>query len=391
MRIGLDYRPALINREGIGRVTRELVRALCALEGEHELRLFGWSLAATKFERAELGLDARRASMTRLRFPSRWIPRLCALTGKGADDLAGGADVWHHTQPSSLPVRAAVETATVFDCIYLRDDGFLSKDAAASMERSVRDLIERSKLVFVPSAFVADDVARSFGVAREKLVVTHLGCDHVLRHVSQEDLARVRDPRNRAARADASSGPSGSANEPFLLTVARVDPRKNHARILAAFERLVRAGLPHRWIVAGPPGHRAEDFEALLARSPARERVEWRRDVGERELAELYARCALFVFPSLDEGFGLPPLEAMALGAPVVASTSGSLPEVLGDAALLVDPRDEDALFHAMERVLAEPELARDLTRRGLAQSARFTWRACAEASLAAWERAVGA
>ncbi|MBI5362238.1 MAG: glycosyltransferase family 4 protein [Planctomycetes bacterium] len=366
MRIGLDYRPALINREGIGRVTRELVRALCALEGGHELRLFGWSLAAAKFERAELGLDARRASMTRLRFPSRWIPRLCALTGKGADDLAGGTDLWHHTQPSTLPVRAAVETATVFDCIYLRDDGFLSKDAAASMERSVRGLIERSKLVLVPSAFVADDVARSFGVAREKLVVTHLGCDHVLRHAPKPAPER----------------------EPFLLTVARVDPRKNHARILAAFERLVRAGFSHRWVVAGPPGHRAHEFEAALDRSSARDQVEWRRDVGERELAELYARCALFVFPSLDEGFGLPPLEAMALGAPVVASTSGSLPEVLGDAALSVDARDEDALHAAMRRVLTEPELAHDLARRGLEQSAHFTWRACAQSTLAAWESA---
>lgn len=375
MRIGLDYRPALINREGIGRVTRELVRALCALDsapraaerGEIDLRLFGWSLAGAKFERAELGLDARRARLARLRFPSRWIPRLCALTGKGADDFAGGADLWHHTQPSALPVRAAVETATVFDCIYLRDDGFLSKDAAASMERSVRDLIGRSKLVLVPSAFVADDVARSFGVARDKLVVTHLGCDHVLRAAPEQAPAR----------------------EPFLLTVSRVDPRKNHARILSAFERLVRAGLPHRWMVAGPPGHRADEFEAALARSPAKERVEWRRDVGERELAELYTRCSAFVFPSLDEGFGLPPLEAMALGAPVVASTSGSLPEVLGDAALLVDARDADALHSALHRVLTEPELALDLARRGRERSARFTWRACALSTLAAWERAL--
>lgn len=367
MRIGLDYRPALINREGIGRVTRELVRALSELDGDHELRLFGWSLAASRFDRVELGLDARRARLARLRFPSRWIPRLCALTGRGADDFTGGPELWHHTQPSALPVRAAVETATVFDCIYLRDDGFLSRDAAAAMERSVRGLIARSKLVFVPSAFVADDVARSFGVARAKLVVTHLGCDHVLRH------APVPEPER----------------EPFLLTVSRVDPRKNHARILAAFERLVRDGFPHRWIVAGPPGHRAHEFEALLARSPARDRVEWRRDVGERELAELYARCEVFVFPSLDEGFGLPPLEAMALGAPVVASTSGSLPEVLGDSALLVDARDKDALHDALRRVLTEREFARDLSHRGRTWSTRFTWRACAEASITAWSRAL--
>lgn len=365
MRVGLDYRPALINREGIGRYARELVRALCAIAEPDELALFGWTLASARVERDELGLDPSRARLSRVRFPSRWLPQLCKLRGGGADELVGGVEVWHHTQPTSLPVSRARELSTIFDCIYLRDEGFLSRPAAERMTQANRALIARSERVLVPSAFVADDVARAFGVERAKLVVTHLGCDHVLRALGKE--------------------PPPPPREPFLLTVSRVDPRKNHVLVLRALERLAREGSRPKWTVAGPAGFDSQRFTDELARSSVREQVEWRALVDERELARLYATCSAFVFPSFDEGFGLPPLEAMACGAPVIASSAGSLAEVLGDAALLHDPRDEDALVAALRRVLREPELARDLSQRGRAHGARFTWSACARATRAVY------
>jgi glycosyltransferase involved in cell wall biosynthesis len=296
-----------------------------------------------------------------VRFPSRWLPQLCALRRGGVDELVGPVDVWHHTQPSSVPVSRAREVATVFDCIYLRDEGFLSVDAAARMAESNRALVERSARVLVPSAFVADDVVRAFGVPREKLVVTPLGCDHVLRALAGQTIAKPR--------------------EPFVLTVARVDPRKNHVLVLRALELLAREGLRVRWVVAGPAGFEAQKLDEELARSTVRDWVDRRATVGERELALLYATCSAFVFPSLDEGFGLPPLEAMACGAPVIASTAGSLTEVLGTAALLHDPRDEEALARALRRVLTDQELARELTQRSRIHAARFTWSFCARAT----------
>jgi len=367
VRIGLDYRPALLNREGIGRYARELVRALGAVAPADELLLFGWSLAAAQVAREELGLPAN-ARLRRLRFPSRWLAQLARVTGRHADDLVGGAELWHHTQPSAAPVRRAVEVVTVFDCIYLRDEGFLSPAAAAAMSQAIRARVAASARVLVPSHFVADDVERHFGVARERLCVTPLGADHLLR--VEPDRARL--PR-----------------EPFVLTVARVDARKNHLTVLRAFERLCADGLPQRWIVAGPAGHRAEEFAAALNASPVRERVEWRQFVGERELAALYAGCAAFLFPSRDEGFGLPPLEAMALGAPVVAGRSGSLPEVLGDAAAWVEPLDVDALHRCTRELLLDHELAEERRRAGRAQAARFTWTACAAATRAAYAAAL--
>ncbi|MBL8861587.1 MAG: glycosyltransferase family 4 protein [Planctomycetes bacterium] len=367
MRVGLDYRTALVNREGIGRATRELVRALPEAVPGLDLRLFGWTLARRAWSRAELGLGTS-TRLARLRCPSRWIPRLCAALGRGVDDLAGGCDVFHHTQTHVLPVRRAVETAIVFDCIWARPGSGLSEEAAARMAQGVRELCARARRVLAPSAFAADDLARTLGVERARIDVAHLGSDHVLR--------------------GGPPGPPG-VEGPYVLTVSRVDARKNHARMLHAFEAAVRAGLPHRWVVAGPRGFGAQDFEAALERSPVRERVVRFDFVPELELRALIHGASAFFFASLDEGFGLPPLEAAALGVPVVASSGGALPEVLGDGALLPDPADAQAIAHDLRAVLADRELALELSRRGKARARELSWAACARATAAHWRRAL--
>lgn len=370
MQIGIDYRTALVNREGIGRVTRELVRALVELGRGPDLRLFAWTAAPSRFSRAELGLG-RDARYARWRFPSRWIPGLCRASGRGADDWVGGCDVFHHTQTHVLPVRRAIEVATIYDCIYLRPGDSISAEAAEVMTRSARELVARARRIVVISDYVARDVVASLGVDPRRVHTALLGCDHVTRGL----------PRPPEADADAP-------RERFALTVSRVDGRKNHVRMLRAFERLAAEGLLDRWIVAGPDGHGAHEFDAAVAASPARARVERRRDVSDAELGELYRRTGLFLFASLEEGFGLPPLEALALGAPVVAGDNSSMPEVLADAALLVDARDVDAIHAAARMLLVDRDRRRELARRGFARARALSWAATARATLAAYEAA---
>lgn len=369
MRVGIDYRTALVNREGIGRATRELVRALATISEPPDARLFGWTLARSEVARDELGLPTSRVHLDRLRFPSRWIPRLCGILGRGVDDLVGGCDVFHHTQTHVLPVRSAIETAVVFDCIWARPGAGLTDEAAQRMAEGVRDLCRRSRRVLTPSAFVADDVARTLGVDRTRIDVALLGCDHVLR--------------------------GGAPNRPevegrYVLTLSRVDARKNHVRMLRAFEIAVASGVEQRWVVAGPRGAGAEEFEAALASSRVRDRVIRRDFVPDSELRGLYAHADAFLFASLDEGFGLPPLEAAALGVPVIASSAGSLPEVLGDGALTPDPLDVDVLARDLIAVLREPDFARELVRRGTARARELSWSACARDTIACWKRAIG-
>ncbi len=369
MRVGIDYRPALVNREGIGRYTRELVRGLIAHAFDANLGLFGYTLARSRFSLDELGLRGTRAELLRLRFPSRWLPWLLARLAKGVDDLAGGCDVFHHTQYHTLAVRRATQVATIHDCLYLyRDADYVSAAAAEHMAAQARALVARAKRILVPTEFVGAEVVMHFGVWPSQISVTGLGCDHLARALPPEGFSPAR--------------------EPYVLTVARVDNRKNHVRMLQAFERLVREGLPHRWIVAGPAGHGCEHFERALARSSARARVEWRRDVPERELPRLYAQADLFLFASLAEGFGLPPLEAMVAGVPVVTSSVSAMPEVCGDAAWYADPTDPERIFEAARRLLVERELREELVEKGRARARQFTWRETARQTLLAYQKA---
>ncbi|MFN0008138.1 MAG: glycosyltransferase family 4 protein [Planctomycetota bacterium] len=368
MRIGIDYRPALINREGIGRYARELVRGFVELDFDSHLGLFAYSLAGSKFTREALGLAGAKAELVRLRFPSRWLPALLARLRKGVDDLVGGCDVYHHTQPNLLAVRQAVEVATIFDCIYTLDAGYLSEEAAERMTAVAKEMVARVRLVIVPTEYVGAEVVLSLGARPDQVAIAHLGCDHVARDLPPEGF--------------------GKASEPYVLTVSRVDARKNHLRMLEAFERLVKEGFPHRWVIAGPGGHGVEVFERELAASPARHRVEWRRFVADSELPKLYSQADLFLFASLNEGFGLPPLEAMACGVPVVSSCVTSMPEVLGDAALLVEPTDVERIFEASRRMLAEPEFAREFAEKGRRRAREFTWKECARKTLIAYREA---
>jgi len=374
MRIGLDYRPALVNREGIGRYARELVRALIELGFGKSLGLFGYTLAGRRYRLAELGLTDSGAELVRLRLPARWIPRLLSRAGKGVDDLVGGCDVYHHTQPSLLDVRRARQVVTIFDCIYALDagnpegPGFLEPEVAERMTATAKAMVARASRVLVPCRFVGAEAVLSLGADPMRVSVTGLGCDHVLEHLPPGGFPR--------------------SERPYVLTVSRVDRRKNHVRLLEAFERLVRDGKPHRWVVAGPRGHGAEDFERALARSPVADRVEWRRDVRDAELPRLYAQADVLVWASLSEGFGLPPLEAMACGTPVVTSFVTAMPEVCGDAAFLVEPTDSERIFEATRRLIDEPELAEEHVLRGRRRARQFTWKQCAKDTLLAYQAA---
>lgn len=375
MRVGIDYRSALVNREGIGRTSRELVRALVGHGFGGNLGLFAYTAARSQFTRSELGIGDSKAELCRLRMPSSWVPRLLDWTGKGVDDLVGGCDVYHHTQPNALKVREAVEVVTVFDCIWAHDaegpggPGYLRPEDALRMQEAIKTLVQRARIVLVPCEFVGAEVVMNLGVSPARVRVTNLGCDHVLEHLPPAGF--------------------GPAPQPYILTVARVDARKNHLRMLHAFENLVKEGLPHDWIIAGLPGHGHEAFSKALADSPAASRVHWHQSVGEAALIKLYSQASLFLWASLNEGFGLPPLEAMACGTPVITSLVTAMPEVCGNGAFLVEPTDEERIFEAARRLLTEPDLAEEYRTLGLRRSRQFSWKDCAKDTLLAYQAAM--
>ncbi|MFO1039737.1 MAG: glycosyltransferase family 1 protein [Geminicoccaceae bacterium] len=226
---------------------------------------------------------------------------------------------------------------------------------------------------------VSEDVRRHalkhYDVPEQRLVVVHNGVgDHF-----------TPTPEDMLAPALARYG----IRRPYVLAVGRAEPRKNLERVIAAAARVRRRMPDLSLVLAGAPSWAERGLQAALA-AEGGSHGKWVGYVPNREMPLLYGGAAVFLFPSLWEGFGIPVLEAMACGTPVITSDGSSLPEVAGDAALLVDPTDTEAIAQALDRVLSDPALAATLHERGRRQAARFSWQRTAVETLAVYEQALG-
>jgi glycosyltransferase involved in cell wall biosynthesis len=286
------------------------------------------------------------------------------------------ADVVHATNPAAVaPARRGQRlVVAVHDLAFVRHPELFPRDWRILYRAGLRAIARRADAVVVPSRFTADE----------------------LRELSHVDAARVHVtplasslPIGEPADVEATLGRLG-VPRPYLLSVGTLEPRKNQARLVRAYRRLAGEGRPHALVLNGPDGWLDDELRRELdADAPGR--IVRTRDLGARDLDALYRGAAAFAYPALYEGFGLPVLEALGRGVPTVAAATSSIPEVAGDAAVLVDPLDEEAIAAALARVLDDPALADDLRRRGPERAAGFSWQETARATLRVYRHVVGA
>lgn len=241
----------------------------------------------------------------------------------------------------------------------------------------VPPLARRADHVLTDSDHSRDDIIRVLGLAPERVSVAHLAAEASYAPRAAAEIDDVRARYNLPER--------------FLLFVGAIEPRKNLVRLVHAYEQAVPRIGDVELVIAGGLAWCYAPVLRAIEQSSARERIRLLGRVPQQDLPALYCAALGFVYPSVYEGFGLPPLEAMQSGCPVITSNVSSLPEVVGDAALLVDPRDERALSRAIERMCNDAELRRELAEKGVRRAQRFTWRACAEATAAAYQQALAA
>jgi glycosyltransferase involved in cell wall biosynthesis len=278
-----------------------------------------------------------------------------------------------------VPWRCAVPSVvTVHDLGYLYHPRAHPLLERLYLDWSTRHSVRLARVVITDSQATRDDLVRHYQVTAGKISVCHPGVD--------ESLAPVRDP----ARLEAVRRKYGLPKD-YILFVGTLRARKNLIRLLEAYGRLVaRPENPPTLALAGKPGWGYREIVARIEGLGLTGRIILPGYVDEDDLAALYSGSRAFAFPSLYEGFGFPILEAMRCETPVVCSDAASLPELAGDAALIVPPHDVEALADALERILTDEALRAHLTEKGRAQAERFTWGACAACVLHALERAAG-
>lgn len=365
MRILVDYRPALRARTGVGEYMHQIVRAYTAAYRD-EVTVFtsSWKDRPVPGTAAELGARVvdRRIPVSVLNFlwhRIQWPP---------VETLAGPLDVVQAAHPLIIPARRAARIITVHDLFFLSSPDTTFAEIRRDYAALAADHARCADAIVTPSQYTGDLVATQFGIPQERIHVCPFG------------------PPEWRTLGRAPNVPKDG----YLLFVGTLLARKNVGTLLDAYAELVRR-VPHapRLIIAGGVTPDAEPWLASMAREPLRGRVEHRGYVEARE--PLYAGARALIMPSLDEGFGVPALEAMSAGVPVIASNRGSLPEVIGSGGAMIDAHDVEGFARAMERVVVDQDWATAQARAGLQRASEFSWNATArrlhDAYVAAVER----
>jgi glycosyltransferase involved in cell wall biosynthesis len=354
VQILVDYRPALRARTGVGEYMHEIIRAYTAAHDD-DVAAFTSSWrdrpAADTAQRLGARVVDRRVPVRLLNFlwhRLQWPP---------IEDLAGSVDVVHAAHPLIIPSRRAARVVTVHDLFFLDHlegtHGEIRRDYPALTERHAR----AADAVVTPSQYMKDLVVSRLAVPAERVYACPFG-------------------------APAWKRLGGQPNDPddgYFLFVGTLVARKNLSTLLDAYTRLLanRADSP-RLVIAGGATPEAAPWLQRIEEPPLAGHVDRVGYVAESDREQLYAGALALVMPSLDEGFGVPALEAMAAGVPVLASNRGALPEVIGDAGTLLDAADVDGFAAAMERIARDRAWALDRGAAGLARAGSFTWRATA-------------
>lgn len=365
MRIGLDANPIFRTRAGVGQYAARLAERLSAVSPGDEFLLYHWGSEA----------DPREEWFERANVVVRSVTKGTLQSAVRAD----GVDVFHGTN-FRLRARGRKGSVVTIHDLALRIFPRLRRRWIGDwlgFLKTARDA-KASDLVIADSESASRDIVRYIGVPREKVRVIPLAAGPGFRPVE--------DPERRADVL----GRIGMTLPRYILFSGTLEPRKNVPVLLRAYLGLRREIRDAGLVLAGMPGWRSGEITEFIRENGLSEVVRITGYLTAEELAALYTDASVFVLPSLYEGFGLPPLEAMACGCPVIVSSGGSLPEVVGDAAIILPPDDADGYRREIARVLSEPDLAREMRERGFRRTSRFSWDRTAAETLAAYREIEG-
>jgi glycosyltransferase involved in cell wall biosynthesis len=364
--VGFDATSAATQSAGIGRYTRELLRALARRDDETRYRVYYCSGGAqngalpsldARFHVRALPLSDRvtNAIWQRLRIP---LP-VQAVTGR--------FDLLHSPDFTLPPLWGAPSVLTVHDLAFLTVPECAYPTLRAYLEQVVPRSVRRAGKIIAVSTSTARDLEERLNVPPEKIeVIPEAVSPSVL--VDEPDEVRAAHLRSMGVL------------QPYILAVSTLEPRKNYPRLLEAYASLRAKGLQHQLVIAGRRGWMFEPIFERLDELKLKDHVHFVQP-NDAALAALYRSADVFVYPSLYEGFGIPPLEAMTWGTPVACASNSSLPEIIGDAGVLFDAHSVEAIADAVSSILNDETLTARLRHAGPERARAFSWDAVAAAT----------
>lgn len=359
MRIGIDARLTYYSQAGISRYIQRLVAEMPQLDPSID-----WTVVHSRKDSRTLAGGRRMNAWTPCHHRlERW-----AL---GVELLPARFDLFH--SPDFIPPAcgAGRNVITVHDLNFIHFPQFLTGDALRYYSGQIEWAIRKADHILADSFHTRDDLLSLLGVPAEKVTAVHLAADERFRPTSELPILQ---------KYDLETG--------YILFVGTLEPRKNIPTLLQAYRILLDRGAQEPLVLVGRAGWLSEGIFEALDRLKLRPHVRILDDVvGVDPLLQFYNGARLLVIPSFYEGFGLPALEAMACHTPVVAANRGSLPEIVADAGLLIDPEDPEELASAIERGLNDDQLRTDLIEKGARQAARFSWRETARHTLVVYRQ----
>jgi len=364
MHIAIDYTPAVHQRAGIGRYTRGLVQALTRLDSENRYTLMVLGRTGAQFIPSTLPANFK------LRFipiSDRWATVLWyRLNLPIPVELFSGQTDLFHGPSFTLPPSFTPSLLTVHDLSFLRYPQGAHPGLLAWLIKAVPRSLRRAHHVLADSESTRTDLIDLMHIAADRITVIGAGVEKRFQPVTEpETLARVQARYRLPDR--------------FILSVSTLEPRKNLTGLIAAFNQMASPSALSSMadlhlVLAGGKGWLYDDIFAAAETSPLRERIHFAGYVVDDDLPALYSLATLFAFPSHYEGFGIPVLESMACGTPVICANNSSLPEIAGDAALLIEATDTEALADAMHQLVIDTSLREGLIQRGYEQARKFEW-----------------
>jgi len=365
MLVGVDVSALAFNTAGTATYIRGLLQGLRLTEKNQHLRIIELSYSPFfgRHHRWLRIIDAvnRDIVWINTKLPKKALANQCDLI---------------HSPAMMAPRKCRLPLVlTVLDLYIFRNRSAFPIWLQTIMFRRLPKVLKNSAKIIAISQFTKQEILDFFpDVNENKIMVTHLGVDSIFKKVADEESLQIKSKYGLA--------------KPFIITVSTIEPRKNLKNLLRSYA-LVQNKLEHDLVIVGAYGWKSADHMTLIHKLKLEGRVKYTGYVDTSDLPALYSAADIFIYPSLYEGFGLPPLEAMACGCPVITSNCSSLPEVVGDAAIQINPKNIEQLAFAIECLIANNDMKEFLREAGLKRASEFSWERCAQETIEAYKQAI--